>query len=170
MSIWKVFLDLIEAEHQQSHELKLLRHQQREEFHLVHERLSKMERDIFQILLAVVPEPVSQLLLTAHSGETTVDIQTGQKSTLTFSALGASGNPTIPVGTPTWQATDTANFTLDVAPDSQSAVLTATGAAGSLNDVTVTVDGITSNAVSYAIVAGPAEPVASVVLTGTSPA
>lgn len=141
-------------------------------------RLSDIALLVAEIHTAVVPEKVSQIQLHTQSGETNMDIQVGQSSTLTFQASGASGNPTTPVAVPQWQATNTADFNLAVAADSQSAVLTVapTAQPGAANDVTVVVDGVTSNAVSYAVVSGPggggtgAEPVSSVVLTGTQPA
>lgn len=102
-----------------------------------------------------------------------MDLNVGQKKVLNFQALGASGNPTTPKGTPSWLQSDDTNFTLDVASDSQSAVLTATGAVGSENAVNVTVDGVESNVLTFDIVTTPPpppEPVASVVLTASDPA
>lgn len=129
---------------------------------------------ITEIRDAVVGEPVVKVVLSVHpSGGNTMDMQVGQKSTLTFKALGASGNPTTPISAPQFQSSDTTNFTLDVASDGQSAVVTATGPVGSANQVDVVVDGIESNVLEFDIVSAPPpppEPVAAVVLSATDPA
>ena len=129
----------------------------------------ELKQNTKQIVQAIVPEPVTQITLETETGDH-MDITVGQTSTLTFQALGASGNPTVPVGSPSWNSTNTSDFALD----SNSAVLSvnSSAAAGATTDVTVTVDGVTSNSVSYTVVSsGPVnEPVASVVLQGSTPA
>jgi hypothetical protein len=203
MSIWKLLTDLIEAEHNQADSIRALRREnldmlleQREllrkqevlnrenlrisrEVRADAENLTKFVAVALPILAAlqqaVVPEPVASIQLSGDK----MDIKAGQSSTLTFVASGASGNPTVPVGTPAFNSTNTSDFTVTPAADNQSAVLTVNGtpAAGATTDVTVVVDGVTSNAVTYNVVTDTtggggttAEPVTSVVLTGSQPA
>lgn len=126
---------------------------------------------------AVVPSPVASIkLLVNHKEIDKVNISQGQSSLLTAQYLDAQGNPTVPP-TPVFAATDLTDFSLVVAPDSSSASLSSLNNGSASTDVSVSVtnpDGsvITSNVVEFdsvPVVAAP-NPVASIVLTGTTPA
>lgn len=132
------------------------------------------------IYAAVVPSPVASIkLLVNHKEMKIVNIQQKQASLLTAQYFDAAGNPTIPP-TPVFAATDLSDFSLQVAPDSSSATLTSLANGSATTDVSVSVtnpDGsiVTSNVVEYAnvpvvIPPPPPNPVASIVLTGTTPA
>lgn len=131
---------------------------------------------IREIHTAVVPEPVAKIVLSAnHQEAKEVNIQNGQKSNITYEAFGASGNETTPVGVPQWLASDLTNFSLEVAEDSQSAVLTSLQDSAQTCEVTMTVDGVTSDPLEYdnvpvVVLPPPPEAVAKVVLSGTTPA
>lgn len=186
MHLVNYLIGLLKLQREQSHQLAELSRQN----HALHKEFEELEREIKKgdnshiekllkqiareihaIYLELVPEPVAKITLETETGETHVDISVGQTSTLTFQALGASGNPTVPVGAPSWNSTNSSDFSLDTNAGVLS--LSPSAAAGATTDVTVVEDGVTSNVVSYTVVVigpPPPEPVASVVLTGTTPA
>jgi len=142
----------------------------------IEQQALELERKALALLAeihrAVVPEPVAKIIIRSDLKEVaTMDMQTGQSSTLTLSFLDANGNPTVPKGVPQWAASDQGtNFTVTVAADGLSAVLAATGAVGSQETIVVSVDGVQSDPFVANIVAPPPQPVAKIVINASTPA